>query len=44
MCVFEKFPLQNPYACLKYYNLNLIENIQFQVPTKDVMLVIIIKL
>jgi len=42
--VFEKFSLQKPYACLKYYNLSLIENIDIQTVKNDVMLVIIIKL
>ena len=37
--VFEKKSLQKPYACLKYYNLSLIENIVIQALMNDVLLV-----
>jgi hypothetical protein len=37
--VFEKISLQKPYACLKYYNLSLIENIVIQALMNDVLLV-----
>jgi hypothetical protein len=37
--VFENFSLQKPYACLKYYNLSLIENMDIQTVKNDVVLV-----